>query len=86
MILQDVEMEYALSQMIPEIEAKLDKLNEEEQDPYVLGLKTAYVEVLEILQKWKKFAEYGLDYNIEAKYPLIVKKERDPSHFNRLKF
>lgn len=75
MIFQGEEAEYALSQMIPEIEAKLDELNLLEQDDYVLGLKTAYAETLELIQLWEKHALYGLDYNIEAKYPLIRNKD-----------
>lgn len=72
MILKDVDAEYALSQMIHEIERAADKLGD--KDDYVLGQKTAYVEVLEILQRWDKSSLYGLDYNIEIKYPIFSDK------------
>lgn len=35
------------------------------------GEKTAYTECLEVLQLWEHAARYGLDFDIEKKYPLI---------------
>ncbi len=34
------------------------------------GLKTAYVECLEIIQMWEGAKEHGLDWNIEEKFPV----------------
>lgn len=76
MIIKNVDAEYAMSQMVPVIEEILDKLNKEEQNEYILGMKTAYVETLELIQRWEMFALYGLDYNIVEKYPIVPVEQR----------
>ncbi len=75
MILNDVDAEYALSQMLTEIESKLDVLNIDEQNERIVGIKTAYVEIMELIQLWEKAELYGLDYNIEVKYPISTNLE-----------
>ena len=37
---------------------------------FLEGEKFAYVECLEMIQEWEKADEYGLDYDIEEKYPV----------------
>ncbi|MDE7083590.1 MAG: hypothetical protein K2O89_07840 [Clostridia bacterium] len=37
---------------------------------FVLGERTAYVECLEILQFWEHAHKNGLDFDIEARYPI----------------
>lgn len=65
-----------LVRMVSEIERKLAKLNEEEQDEYVVGLKTAYDETLEIIRQGKNFSEL-LDYDIEKRYPICVTSRKE---------
>lgn len=63
-----------LARMSADIEDKLIRLNVEEQDEFVVGLKTAYVEVLEILQK--RQGDNGLDYDIEERYPIVITSKK----------
>lgn len=37
---------------------------------FVEGERTAYVECLEIIQMWDSAAQHGLNWDIEARYPL----------------
>lgn len=37
---------------------------------FVLGEKTAYVDVLEQLSRWEEAEEYGLDFAIQQKYAI----------------
>lgn len=39
-------------------------------EQFAYGEKTAFVEIAEILQRWEKASAYGLNFNIEDKYPL----------------
>ena len=48
----------------------LDEINECEPNEFTRGEKTAYVEILEVLQGWKGAKAHGLDYNIEDKYKI----------------
>ena len=48
----------------------LDEINECEPNEFTRGEKTAYVEVLEVLQDWEGAKAHGLDYNIEDKYKI----------------
>ncbi len=43
------------------------------------GQKTAYVECLEIIQHWDKADLYGLNWDIEERYPLSRHKKRPES-------
>ena len=44
------------------------KLREGEEMQY--GERLAYTECLEMIQTWKYASNYGLDFNIEKRYPL----------------
>ncbi len=71
MILNDVSAEYALAQMIHEICKKLDELKyTNKNDAYTNGMRTAYVECLEIIQMWNKSKHFGLNFHIESMYPI----------------
>ena len=39
-------------------------------EPFLYGERTAYTECLELLQLWERAEEYGLDFEIEERYPL----------------
>ena len=39
-------------------------------DGFILGEKTAYAECLEIVQLWEHAQKSGLDFDIEARFPL----------------
>ena len=52
------------------LEYYLEELNGREANAFCYGEKTAYVECLEMIQKWHRSKEIGLDYEIEKKYPL----------------
>lgn len=59
-----------LSDMKELLEYYLEELNGREANAFCYGEKTAYVECLEMIQKWVKSKEIGLDYIIEERYPL----------------
>ena len=40
------------------------------QSGFAYGAKTAYVECLEMIQLWDSAHKFGLDFEIESKYPL----------------
>ncbi len=40
------------------------------QNAFVHGEKTAYVEALEMIQLWQDAEKYGLDYDIEQRFPI----------------
>ena len=48
----------------------LEELNAAPRNDFTIGEMTAYVETLEILQRWKKANRYGLDFVIEDKYKI----------------
>ncbi len=48
----------------------LDELNDLPRSDFIHGEMTAYVETLEILQKWKKSKTYELNFVIEDKYKI----------------
>ena len=37
---------------------------------FVYGEKTAYVECLEAISDWKKAVKYGLNFDVEYRFPL----------------
>ena len=63
-----------LKQMIDYITTSLEELEEEYPDGNIperyLGMKTAYVECLELIQQWEKAEENGLDWDIEENFPV----------------
>lgn len=61
-----------LSFLIDTITQRLDDLykNGSAATQFVCGEQTAYVECLEILQHLRSAERYGLDFDIEKKYPV----------------
>lgn len=49
---------------------ELKETNISDKNQFCYGERTAYTECLEIIQYWEKAKEYGLDFDIEGKYPL----------------
>ena len=49
---------------------QLANIDSNSSEQFFYGEKTAYTECLEVVQYWEKAKEYGLDFNIEKKYPL----------------
>ncbi len=62
--------EEVLKYLIGHIELCMEELYGTEENDFIYGEKTAYAECLEIIQTWSKAKSFGLDYNIEEKYPL----------------
>ena len=48
----------------------LEELNAIPRNDFTIGEMTAYVETLEILQRWEKANRHGLDFVIEDKYKI----------------
>ena len=48
----------------------LEELNAVPRNDFIIGEMTAYVETLEILQRWEKATRYDLDFVIEDKYKI----------------
>ena len=61
-----------LSYIIPLLIEYLEELsqNPETDDPFLYGEKTAYVECLEWLQEWEFAPAFGLDFDVEKRFPL----------------
>lgn len=49
---------------------ELKCIQDNSNEQFVYGERTAYVECLEIMQYWNQAREYGLNFDIESKYPL----------------
>lgn len=49
---------------------ELSEYKDVEDEQFQYGERTAYTECLEMIQDWSKAKKYGLDFNIEEKYPL----------------
>lgn len=63
--------EETLKYMIQVLTRNLMELeNNPEETEFIYGEKTAYVECMECLQRWQYAEENGLDYDIEAIFPL----------------
>ena len=50
---------------------ELKEITDSAETLFAYGEKTAYTECLEVLQRWESATRYGLDFNIEERYPLI---------------
>ena len=48
----------------------LKELHLSSRNDFIIGEMTAYVETLEILQRWEKATRHGLDFVIEDKYKI----------------
>lgn len=65
--------EQVLKKMINLLGEYLDGLKEygdREGEQFQYGEKVAYVECLEYIQLWENSEKFGLDFDIESKYPL----------------
>ncbi len=68
--------EETLTYLIEIVSSYLEELSQYdiyEKNAFIYGEKTAYVECLEILQKWKDARENGLNYDIEERFPLMYR-------------
>ena len=48
----------------------LKELSEVELDLFTYGEKTAFVECLEIIEYWEEAKLFGLDFDIEERFPI----------------
>ncbi len=62
-------LEYLIELFLYYLE-ELKEVDEYNKNPFVHGEKTAYVECLEIIQKWSKSTIYGLNFDIEKRFPI----------------
>lgn len=61
-----------LAQLIYILESNLSELvSIEEKDKYVMGSWDASIECLEIIGRWSRAKDYGLDYNPEIKFDFV---------------
>ncbi len=59
-----------LIEMIVTFKGYIEEIENEESDTFLYGEKTAYVECLEMIQEWEGAKAFGLNFDIEKKYPL----------------
>lgn len=59
-----------LTELLLEYLEELKDFRNNSSEQFAYGERTAYTECLEIIQCWDKAREYGLDFDIEKKYPL----------------
>lgn len=81
----DKTAEVILRYLIELLEDYLLEINDMDGD-FSIGEKYAYIECLEIIQKWEKAGEAGLNYDIEKRFPIWPSRHRSdpsPSH-NRI--
>lgn len=67
--------EETLSNVIDCCKTALDEIEEASRNgdhitEYAAGIKSTYVEILQIIQEWEKKDEYGLNIDIESVYPV----------------
>ena len=68
---RDRSAEGILKYLIDILEEDLEELNTlEVVDDFSNGEKHACVECLEVIREWEKAEDYGLDYDIEERFPL----------------
>ena len=49
---------------------ELNKVHRPDKEQFISGERTAYVECLEIIQSWEHARKNGLDFDIEARFPV----------------
>ena len=49
---------------------ELSEIKDTDKEQFMYGEKTAFTECLEMVQLWEKARENGLNFEVEAKYPL----------------
>lgn len=62
--------EETLQKLIILTQESLEEINDSNSNPFLFGEKHAYIECLEIAQEWEKAEMYGLDYDIEKRFPI----------------
>ncbi len=62
--------EETLKYVAEKLNYSLAELQGVEEEDFIVGERTAYVECLEWLQRWERAAENGLGYDIEKRFPL----------------
>ncbi len=62
-------LEYLIELFVYYLE-ELKEANEYNKNPFIHGEKTAYVECLEIIQRWDKASTKGLGFDIEKRFPI----------------
>lgn len=60
-----------LKYLIELIEYHLLEIDDSDGD-FSIGEKYAYIECLEIIQKWEKASDAGLNYDIEKRFPVMT--------------
>ncbi len=73
--------EVILRYLIELLEDYLLEINDMDGD-FSIGEKYAYIECLEIIQKWEKAGEAGLNYDIEKRFPVWPCRHRSDSSPN----
>ena len=66
--------EHILTYMIALLTEYLTELSDVRDAPseqFTYGEKTAYTECLEILAEWENAEQHGLNFDVEARFPLI---------------
>ncbi len=61
-----------LIDLLTEYLTEIDRM-EDKENAFVCGEQIAYIECLEIVQRWEYAEEYGLDFKVEEKFPLFEK-------------
>lgn len=56
--------------LLTEYLAELSDVRDVPAAQFAYGEKTAYTECLEILAKWENAERYGLNFNVEERFPL----------------
>ena len=59
-----------ISLLIFFLEEELADVSDSPDRQFAYGEKTAYVECLEFLAEWEKASDYGLDFDVEKRFPL----------------
>lgn len=62
-------LKYMIDLLLSYLE-ELSSVKTIDENDFAYGEKTAYTECLEIVQLWEHARSYGLDFDIEKKYPL----------------
>ena len=48
----------------------LERIAQHDENQFAYGEKTAYTECLETVCRWREAELFGLDFEVEARYPL----------------
>ena len=59
-----------LIELLLEYVEELKDFKVDDEDLFCYGERLAYTECLEVIQEWDNAEKYGLDFDMEQKYPL----------------